>query len=137
MSRPRLPSLLATAALVALGPLVAWNLAPGSFGPRAHDGLAALPLGLVALAQFLHQQGQRPGRLPLLQAAMLSTGFCLWAATQLWPGWPHALVLNDVAIVLFVVELFLAIVRDRQGVGAPPSGDGTTGAADDVFTGRD
>jgi len=33
----------------------------------------------------------------------------LLAATQLWPQWPHALVLNDVAIGLFVTDLYLGV----------------------------
>jgi hypothetical protein len=40
---------------------------------------------------------------------MLSSGFLLWSATQLWPDWRHALLLNDVAIGLFVTDLYLGI----------------------------
>jgi hypothetical protein len=109
--RPRLPALLATAALLLLIPLVAWNLAPARFAARAHDHLAPLPLAFISIAQFLGQLGQRPGRRQVLQAAMLSTGFLLWAATQLWPDAPRALVWNDVAIGLFVVDLYLSVAR--------------------------
>jgi hypothetical protein len=105
----RLPSLLALCALVLVLPLVAWNVSPGAFPARAHDGLAALPLALISTSQLLHQLGRRPGRRQLAQAVMLSAGFLLWAATQLWPEWPHALVLNDVAIGLFVTDLYLGI----------------------------
>jgi hypothetical protein len=109
--RFRLPALLAALAVLLLVPLVAWNLAPGRWPAHAHDHLAALPLALIAVSHLLWQLGRRPGRLQLVQALMLSTGFCLWAATQLWPDAPRALVLNDVAIVLFVVDLFLSIGR--------------------------
>jgi hypothetical protein len=102
---------MATLAVVLLLPLVAWNLAPGRFSAHAHDHLAALPLALIAASHLLWQLGRRPGRLQVVQAVMLSTGFALWAATQLWPDAPRSLLLNDVAIVLFVVDLYLAIGR--------------------------
>jgi hypothetical protein len=105
----RLPSLLALGALVLVVPLAIWNLSPNAFPARAHDSLAALPLALISAGQFLHQLGRRPSRRQLAQAALLSTGFLLWAATQLWPDWPHALLLNDVAIGLFVTDLYLGI----------------------------
>src|SRR6185436_12057877 len=110
----RLPPLLALAALLLVAPLALWNLSPPSFPARAHDTLAALPLALIALSQLLHQISRRPGRRQLLQACLLSTGFLLWAATQLWPDYPHALVLNDVAIGLFVTDLFLGIAGERR-----------------------
>jgi hypothetical protein len=109
----RLPSLLALAALVLVVPLAVWNLWPGPFPARAHQGLAALPLALISAGQFLHRLGRRPGRRQLLHATFLSTGFLLWAATQLWPDWPRALVLNDVAIALFVTDLYLGITGER------------------------
>lgn len=112
----RLPPLLALAALVLVAPLVLWNLSPGWFPARAHDGLAAMPLALIAVSQILHQIARQPGRRQLVQAGLLSAGFLLWAATQLWPDWPHALVLNDVAIAFFVTDLFLGIAGD----GRPP-----------------
>jgi hypothetical protein len=108
MSR-RLAPLLAALALALVAPLLIWNLIPQRFPARAHEGLAALPLALIATSQFLHQLGRRPRRRQLLQAALLSTGFLLWAATQLWPDSPHALRLNDLAILLFVSDLFLGI----------------------------
>jgi hypothetical protein len=107
----RLPAALATLALVLLVPLVAWNLFPGAFPARAHDGVAALPLALIAVTYLLHQRARGAAWKQLAQACLLATGFLLWAATQLWPDFPHALRLNDVAIVLFVSELYLSIAR--------------------------
>jgi hypothetical protein len=109
--RPRLPAVFAVAAVLLLAPLVAWNLAPARFSAHAHDRLAALPLALISVSHLLWQVGRRAGRLQLVQALMLSTGFLLWSATQLWPDAPRALLWNDVAIVLFVVDLWLAIAR--------------------------
>jgi hypothetical protein len=105
----RFPSLLALAALLLVVPLALWNLWPGAFPARAHDDLAALPLALIAAGQLLHQLGRRPGRRQLAQAILLSAGFLLWSATQLWPDWPHALLLNDLAIALFVTDLYLGV----------------------------
>jgi hypothetical protein len=105
----RFAPVLAGLALLLVLPLAVWNLVPHAFPSRAHDGLAAVPLALISTAQLLHQIARRPSRRQLLHAGLLSTGFLLWAATQLWPEWPRALVLNDVAIGLFVTDLYLGI----------------------------
>jgi hypothetical protein len=108
----RAPAFLAATALVLLVPLLVWNLAPGVFPQRAHQTLAALPLALIALGSLLHQLTRRPGRRQLLQALLLSTGFCLWSANMVLP---EALLLNDIAIVLFVLDLFLGITGACAG----------------------
>jgi hypothetical protein len=104
-----LPAALATLALLLVAPLALWNLLPRIFPARAHDALGALPLALVAIGYLLHRLRARPSPRQTLQASLLAAGFGLWSATQLWPDWPHALVLNDLAIGLFVSELFLTI----------------------------
>jgi hypothetical protein len=123
MERPKradLPLALAALAVLALGPLLLWNVSPAAFGADAHDRLAPLPLGLVAASSLLHQLRGAASRIGRLRAVMLSVGFCLWAATQLWPAWPHALRLNDLAIALFVLEIFLGV---RRSGGRPAAAD--------------
>jgi hypothetical protein len=101
---------LATAAL-----LLVWDATPKLFPPRAHDVLAATPLALIALAYLVYQAVRRAGLLELVKAVLLAVAFLLWAANQLWPELPQALLFNDLAIVLFVLDVFLVIV------GWPPT----------------
>jgi hypothetical protein len=111
-----LPASLATLALILVAPLALWNLTPHVFPERAHDALGALPLALVAAGYLWHRLSARPSKRQVIQTAMLSSGFLLWSATQLWPDSPHALRLNDLAILLFVSDLFLTIT-------SPPAAD--------------
>jgi hypothetical protein len=96
---------LATAAL-----LLVWNLAPGRFPARAHDILGALPLAVVALAALAHQASRPSSWRELLKAGLLAAAFLFWAGNQLWPEHPRALLMNDVAIVLFVLDVVFVIV---------------------------
>ena len=110
---------LATAALLLL-----WNLAPGRFPARAHDLLGALLLAVVALACLAHQVSRPSGWRDLLKASLLAAAFLFWAGNQLWPDHPRALLMNDVAIVLFVLDVVFVIVgwpRARPG-RTPPYG---------------
>jgi hypothetical protein len=96
---------LASAAL-----LLVWNVAPGSFPARAHDLLGALPLAVVALAALAHQVARPSGWRDVVKTSLLAAAFLFWAANQLWPEHPRALLFNDVAIVLFVLDVFFVIV---------------------------
>jgi hypothetical protein len=95
---------LATSAL-----LLIWNVVPRFFPARSHDVLGALPLGLIALAYFVHQAQRRPGWRELLKTLLLAAAFIFWAMNQLWPDAPRALLYNDTAIALFVLDVFFAI----------------------------
>jgi hypothetical protein len=83
---------------------------PGAFPVRAHDILGALPLGLIALAYFAWQWTRRPAPAELVKAGLLALAFLFWAANQLWPDRPAATLLNDLAIALFVLDVFLVMV---------------------------
>jgi hypothetical protein len=106
----RLALSLGALTLASAGLLVAWNVAPGRFPARAHDLLGALPLAIVAFAALAHQSARRPGWRDVLKTILLAAAFLFWAANQLWPDAPRALLYNDVAIVLFVLDVFLVIV---------------------------
>jgi cytochrome c oxidase assembly factor CtaG len=114
------PARLGALALLLTAPLLAWNLSPNSFPPHAHDLLAGAPLALIAVTYLLNRALRRPTWRALLQTLMLSTGFLLWAATQFWPQLPCALVLNDIAIGLFVLDLFLVIAQTPAPVVDDP-----------------
>ena len=40
---------------------------------------------------------------------MLAVAFLFWAANQLWSDLPQATLFNDIAIALFVLDVFLVI----------------------------
>ena len=77
---------------------------------KAHDFLGALPLALIAIAYLIYQTIRRPGPAELFKAILLATAFLLWAANQFWAEAPRATLFNDIAIALFVLDVFLVIV---------------------------
>jgi len=95
--------------LVSLGMLLGWNVNPKFFPIRAHGFLAAFPLTMIAIAYLLHQSARRPSAKEFLKAMMLAVAFLFWAANQLWPDLREATLLNDIAIALFVLDVFLVM----------------------------
>ena len=71
--------------------------------------LAAFSLALIAVAYLAHQIARRPAPMELLKAVMLAVAFLFWAANQFWPDSPQATLFNDIAIALFVLDVFLVI----------------------------
>lgn len=101
---------LALLTLLTLVPLLIWDAAPRSFPERAHDVLASVPLALIGLACLAHSM-LRGSRLPeLAKSGALGAAFLFWAANQLWPDHPRAVLFNDVAVTLFVIDVFLSVV---------------------------
>jgi len=105
-----LPVILGMATLASVGVLLVWDAFPGLFPARAHDLLAAFPLALIALAYLVYQSAHRPSLMEVLKAILLSIAFLLWAANQLWPDLPQATLFNDLAIALFVLDVFLVMI---------------------------
>jgi hypothetical protein len=48
--------------------------------------------------------------LEFVKAIMLAIAFLCWAANQRWPGLRRATLLNDIAIALFVLDVFLVMI---------------------------
>jgi len=96
--------------LVSLAMLLAWNVNPKFFPIRAHGFLAGFPLTMIAVAYLLYQSARRPSAKEFLKAMMLAVAFLFWAANQLWPDLPQATLFNDIAIALFVLDVFLVII---------------------------
>ena len=109
-ARRSFPVLLGALTLAAVAGLLVCDVLPGLFPARSHDLLAAFSLTAIAVAYLAYQAAQRPPILELVKAILLATAFLCWAANQLWPGLPQATEFNDVAIALFVLDLFLVIV---------------------------
>lgn len=105
-----IPVIVGAIALATLAVLLAWDAFPARFPPRAHDVLSAVPLVLIALAYLAYQVVHRLAPLELLKAIMLAVAFLFWAANQLWPDIPQATLFNDIAIALFVLDVFLVII---------------------------
>ncbi len=109
-SRGLLPRALGVLALASAAALMAWDVVPSLFRARVHDMLGVLALALIAFAYLVHQVILRPGHKDLLKAILLAMAFLFWAANQLWPDSPRATLFNDLAIALFVLDLFLSMI---------------------------
>ena len=65
---------------------------------------------MIAIAYLLYQSTRRPSAKEFLKALMLAVAFLFWAANQFWPDLPQATLFNDIAIALFVLDVFLVII---------------------------
>ena len=117
-SRGLLPRVLAVLALASAAALMAWDVAPSLFRARVHDMLGVVALALIAFAYLAHQIILRPRHKDLLKAILLAVAFLCWSANQLWPALPQATLFNDLAIALFVLDVFLTMM------GWPADGPG-------------
>jgi hypothetical protein len=103
--------------LAAVGLLLLWDVAPARFPATSHDLLAALPLALIAFAAIAHRLEQRPTLGELARTVLLAAAYLCWAANQFWPTLSAATLLNDLAVALFVIDVWWAIAA-RQPVEA-------------------
>ena len=101
---------LAVLTLMSVGLLLVWDAAPRLFPTRAHGFLGALPLALIATTYLVYQAVQKPRTSELLKAVLLAAAFLFWAANQFWPDSQQATLLNDFAIALFVLDVFLVVI---------------------------
>lgn len=109
-----IPAILGTATLAGVAVLLSWDAFPGLFPAGSHKVLAAFSLAMIAIAYLTYQIPHRPPAMELLKAIMLAFAFLFWAANQLWPDLPQATLCNDIAIALFVFDLFLVITGRRR-----------------------
>ncbi|HVV53176.1 MAG TPA: hypothetical protein VHO06_26195, partial [Polyangia bacterium] len=75
---------------------------------------------------LVHRLGSRPTRAELARTGLLAAAFLFWAANQFWPDLPQAMLFNDLAVALFVLDAWLAIAprsalasADERPAGAP------------------
>ena len=104
------PVILGVVTLAGVVALLVWDAFPSLCPPRAHDVLGAFPLVMIALAYLVYQTAHRPAPLEFLKAILLAAAFLFWAANQLWPNAPLATLFNDIAIALFVLDVFLVMI---------------------------
>jgi hypothetical protein len=108
-TRRPLPLILGIVTLTGVGVLFLYDLFPGLFSAGAHDLLGAFPLAMIAFAYLLYQRAHRPPLREAVKAIMLAAAFLFWAANQFWPNLRQAVLFNDLAIGLFVIDVFLVI----------------------------
>jgi hypothetical protein len=104
--------------LGAVGLLLFWDAAPGWFPPTAHDPLSALPLALIGVAAIVHRLEQRPTSGELARTLLLAAAFFCWAANQFWPASSRATLLNDLAVALFVIDVWWTIAARQPAASA-------------------
>jgi hypothetical protein len=104
------PVILGMVTLASVAVLFAWDAFPRLFPARAHGVLAAFPLAMIACAYIGYQSAHRPGRSEFVKAIMLAVAFLFWSANQLWPDLRQATLFNDLAIGLFVFDVFLVMI---------------------------
>jgi len=114
-ARRAIPIFLGVCALISVGVLLVWDVFPRLFPAQAHGVLGAFPLAMVAVAYIAYQSAHRPAPLEFVKAIMLAVAFLFWAANQLWPDYGLATMFNDIAIALFVLDVFLVMI------GWPPT----------------
>jgi hypothetical protein len=102
------PVFLCVLTLASVGGLLLWDMVPRLFPAGAHDFLAAVPLAMIACACLAYEAVRRPSRSELVKAILLACAFLFWAANQFWPTSHLATLFNDIAIALFVFDVFLA-----------------------------
>ncbi|HEX9201984.1 MAG TPA: hypothetical protein VF865_20680 [Acidobacteriaceae bacterium] len=104
------PVILGVITLAGVAALLVWDAAPALCPTRAHDLLGAFPLAMIAIAYLVYQSVHRPPAREWLKAILLAIAFLFWAANQCWPDQHQAIVFNDIAIALFVLDVFLVMI---------------------------
>ncbi|KAA6457521.1 hypothetical protein DYQ86_22075 [Acidobacteria bacterium AB60] len=107
--------LLGVVTLMAVAAVLLCDGVPALSSGRMHDRLAAFSLAMIAVAYLAYQLAHRPAWREWVKAILLAIAFLLWAANQVWPDPRQAVFFNDLAIALFVLDVFLVMV------GWPPS----------------
>ena len=110
-----LPVILGIVALADVAMLLVWDAFPQWFPTRSHDFLCAFSLATIAVAYLVYQVIHRPPGRELIKAVLLAVAFLFWAANQFWPTSPQATLYDDIAIALFVFDVFLVMI------GWPPT----------------
>jgi len=104
------PVILGAITLASVAVLIVWDARPNLFPIHAHNLLGALPLALIGVAYLIYQGVHRPPLQDWIKAVLLAVAFFFWAANQMWPDSPLATLYNDIAIALFVLDVFLTMI---------------------------
>jgi hypothetical protein len=102
--------ILGAVTLAVVGAVLLCDAFPHMLAGKSHDILAAVSLASIAFAYLIYQAAHRPPWREWAKAIMLALAFLFWAANQVWPDPHQAVILNDLAIALFVLDVFLVMV---------------------------
>jgi hypothetical protein len=91
------------------------DAAPRLFPAGTHQVLAAFSLAMIACAYMVFQWSHNRPPAELAKTILLAAAFLFWAANQLWPSLPQASLFNDIAIGLFVLDVFFVIAGWPHG----------------------
>lgn len=109
-SKRLIPAILGTVTLAGVAALLSSDAFPRFFPAGSHRLLAAFSLATITLAYLAYQIAHWPTAMEFLKGIMLAVAFLFWAANQFWPELSQASLFNDIAITLFVLDVFLVIV---------------------------
>ena len=104
-----LPVLLGLIALAGAGALLILDAVSGLFPTRMHDAIGAFSLAMIAVAYLAYQIVRRAGGVEWAKSVLLAAAFLFWAANQVGRNPRMAAVFNDIAIALFVFDVFLVM----------------------------
>jgi hypothetical protein len=104
------PVILAVNTMAGVVLLLVCDLWPTLFPVRFHGYIEAFPLAMIAVSYLVYQSVHRPSAKEWLKAILLAIAFFFWAANQFWTNPHQATIFNDIAIALFVLDVFLVIV---------------------------
>jgi hypothetical protein len=104
--------------LAVVGLLLLWDAVPARFPPNSHDTLSALALALIAFAAIVHRLEQRWTWGELGRTLLLAAAFLCWSANQFWPAISRATLLNDLAVALFVIDVWWTIASRQPAASA-------------------
>jgi hypothetical protein len=94
--------IVAILALVSAIILLAIDVIPTPF---PHAPLSAAPLIMIGAAYLAFQGWTRPDFIDLFKALIVCTAFILWGIDQMLPAGWSAMMLGDIVITLYVIEL--------------------------------
>lgn len=123
--RPNLTAVTTALTLLAVAVLLASDVVPGMLRAEVHGKLAAVALALCALACLLPHFGRTARPAEWAKPLIAAFAFLFWAANQMCLDPVAATVLNDIAIALFALDVFLVLAgwtplpRDESGGSKP------------------
>ncbi|MFZ2024041.1 MAG: hypothetical protein WBA18_02345 [Terracidiphilus sp.] len=104
------PIALGIVTLAGVAALLLRDAFPAFFPAGSHDTLGAFSLAMISLAYLAYQLERRAAPKEMVKAILLAAAFLFWAANQYWPNLPEATLFNDIAIALFVLDVFLVMI---------------------------
>jgi hypothetical protein len=114
-ARRLVPLILGIVTLAGVVLLFFQDAAPRLLPVGSHEVLAAFSLAMIALAYMVFQLLHRPPMAELVKTILLAAAFLFWAANQFWSNLSQASLFNDIAIGLFVLDVFFVIAGWPSG----------------------